>query len=82
MFLIHSDSFSDIGLNIYHATSNNDILNPIYDAYTLYAIYMFMPIPYILQPCILGVAVTICYIINYSFVITSKETNQMHSILK
>ncbi|KAM8710536.1 hypothetical protein ACLKA7_017195 [Drosophila subpalustris] len=73
----------DIGLNIYHATSNNDILNPIYDAYTLYAIYMFMPIPYILQPFILGMAVTICYIINYSFVITFKEDNtiQMHSIL-
>ncbi|KAH8418221.1 hypothetical protein KR222_001475 [Zaprionus bogoriensis] len=70
----------DIGLNIYHATSNNDILNPIYDAYTLYSIYMFMPIPYILQPFILGAAVTICYIINYSFVITSKETDQMHSI--
>lgn len=43
---------------------------------------MFMPIPYILQPCILGVAVTICYIINYSFVITAKEANQMHSIFK
>ncbi|XP_032598673.2 adenylyl cyclase X E isoform X2 [Drosophila grimshawi] len=71
----------DIGLNIYHATTNNDILNPIYDAYTLYAIYMFMPIPYILQPFILGTAVTICYIINYSFVITSKEENRMHSIL-
>ncbi|XP_030570584.1 adenylyl cyclase X E isoform X1 [Drosophila novamexicana] len=70
----------DIGLNIYHATTNNDILNPIYDAYTLYAIYMFMPIPYVLQPFILGAAVTICYIINYSFVITSKEENQMHSI--
>ncbi|XP_017842246.1 adenylyl cyclase X E [Drosophila busckii] len=74
----------DIGLNIYHATSNNDILNPIYDAYILYAIYMFMPIPYILQPFILGSAVTICYIINYSLVITYKETNQnqnqMHSI--
>ncbi|XP_034107550.1 adenylyl cyclase X E isoform X1 [Drosophila albomicans] len=66
----------DIGLNIYHATSTNDILNPIYDAYTLYAIYMFMPIPYILQPLILGIAVTICYIINYSFVIASKERNQ------
>ncbi|XP_023169792.2 adenylyl cyclase X E isoform X2 [Drosophila hydei] len=71
----------DIGLNVYHATSNNDILNPIYDAYTLYAIYMFMPIPHVLQPFILGTAVTICYIINYSFVISSKEANQMHSIL-
>ncbi|KPU77597.1 uncharacterized protein Dana_GF24856, isoform C [Drosophila ananassae] len=71
----------DIGLNVYHATSHNDILNPIYDAYTLYAIYMFMPVPYLLQPFVLGSAVTLCYIINYSFVITGKEDNQMHSIL-
>ncbi|XP_068142112.1 adenylyl cyclase X E isoform X1 [Drosophila tropicalis] len=71
----------DIGLNVYHATSSNNILNPIYDAYTLYAIYMFMPVPYLLQPFVLGTAVTLCYIINYSFVITSKEDNQMHSIL-
>ncbi|EDV50278.1 adenylyl cyclase X E isoform X1 [Drosophila erecta] len=71
----------DIGLNVYHATSHNDILNPIYDAYTLYAIYMFMPVPYLLQPFVLGSAVTLCYIINYSFVITAKDDNQMHSIL-
>ncbi|KAH8379844.1 hypothetical protein KR009_007571 [Drosophila setifemur] len=71
----------DIGLNVYHATSHNDILNPIYDAYTLYAIYMFMPVPYLLQPFLLGCAVTFCYIINYGFVITAKEDNQMHSIL-
>jgi len=71
----------DIGLNVYHATSHNDILNPIYDAYTLYAIYMFMPVPYLLQPFVLGSAVTLCYIINYSFVITAKDNNQMHSIL-
>ncbi|XP_034655456.1 adenylyl cyclase X E-like isoform X1 [Drosophila subobscura] len=71
----------DIGLNVYHATSHNYILNPIYDAYTLYAIYMFMPVPYLLQPFVLGSAVTLCYIFNYIFVITSKEDNQMHSIL-
>ncbi|XP_017023035.1 adenylyl cyclase X E-like [Drosophila kikkawai] len=71
----------DIGLNVYHATSHNDILNPIYDAYTLYAIYMFMPVPYLLQPIVLGAAVTLCYIINYSFVITAKDDNQMHSIM-
>lgn len=59
---------TDIGVSVYHAVINLDILRPAYGSYVLYAVYIFMPLPDNVQAFMLGMSVTISYLIDYAFV--------------
>ncbi|XP_055841976.1 adenylyl cyclase X E [Episyrphus balteatus] len=61
---------SDLLIPTYHAAVNFPIppLRPSYGSYILYAIYMFMPLSDNWHATILGIAATICYMVNFAMV--------------
>ncbi|KAI8126037.1 hypothetical protein FF38_01067 [Lucilia cuprina] len=61
-------AMTDIGVSVYHAVINLDILRPAYGSYILYAVYIFMPLPDNVHAFLLGMAVTVSYLIDYAFV--------------
>ncbi|XP_067648122.1 adenylyl cyclase X E [Eurosta solidaginis] len=58
----------DISVPVYRAVTDYNITVPTYYSFIIYAIYIFMPIADDAHALILGVAVSICYIILFSFV--------------
>ncbi|XP_037931308.1 adenylyl cyclase X E isoform X2 [Teleopsis dalmanni] len=69
---------ADLSIPIYHAVSSHDILRPTYACYVLFAVYIFMPVPENLHSFILGIAVTISYLVTYTFITyrTEPTTNR------
>lgn len=59
----------DILVPLYHSIWTHVMppLRPSYDSYILFVIYIFLPIPDILNCVILGAATSICYLLVTSF---------------
>uniref|UniRef100_A0A1A9X0W6 adenylate cyclase n=1 Tax=Glossina brevipalpis TaxID=37001 RepID=A0A1A9X0W6_9MUSC len=66
---------TDIGVSIYHAVINLDLLRPAFGSYILYAVYIFMPLPDNTHASLLGTSVTLSYLIDYAFVTYRKHAN-------
>lgn len=73
-------ALTDIGVSVYHAVINLDILRPAYGSYILYAVYIFMPLPDNVHAFMLGLAVTISYLIDYAFVTYRKHPDGAKSV--
>lgn len=73
-------ALTDIGVSVYHAVINLDILRPAYGSYILYAVYIFMPLPDNVHAFMLGLAVTISYLIDYAFVTYRKHPDGSHRL--
>ncbi|XP_020717868.1 adenylate cyclase type 8 isoform X2 [Ceratitis capitata] len=58
----------DISLPIYRAVKDYNIIVPTYYSFIIYAIYIFMPITEDIHAFILGLSVSACYMILFSFV--------------
>ncbi|TMW41563.1 hypothetical protein DOY81_013358, partial [Sarcophaga bullata] len=77
---------TDIGISVYHAALNLDILRPAYGSYILYAVYIFMPLPDNVHAFLLGMAVTMSYLIDLAFVTYRKlpdgtKTLDVHKLI-
>lgn len=77
---------TDIGISVYHAALNLDILRPAYGSYILYAVYIFMPLPDNIHAFLLGMAVTMSYLIDLAFVTYRKlpdgtKTLDVHKLI-
>ncbi|KAL7734589.1 hypothetical protein ACLKA6_010897 [Drosophila palustris] len=57
----------DLTLNMYHYNKDDWTITSTFDTYTLYMIYLFLPISTLMVPTILGIAVSIIYIMYYFF---------------
>ncbi|KAL9911197.1 adenylyl cyclase X D isoform 3-T3 [Glossina fuscipes fuscipes] len=66
---------TDIGVSVYHAVINLDLLRPAFGSYILYAVYIFMPLPDNAHASLLGTSVTLSYLIDYAFVTYRKHAN-------
>ncbi|ALC44268.1 ACXA [Drosophila busckii] len=64
--------FVDLTINIVHVYQDDWILGSFYDTYILYMIYMFLPIPYIKGPLILGCTVSFLYILYFLIYLSTK----------
>ncbi|XP_005175233.1 adenylyl cyclase X E [Musca domestica] len=73
-------ALTDIGISVYHAVINLDILRPAYGSYILYAVYIFMPLPDNVHAFMLGMAVTVSYLIDYAFVTYRKHTDGTYRV--
>ncbi|XP_013108012.1 adenylyl cyclase X E [Stomoxys calcitrans] len=71
---------TDIGISVYHAAINLDILRPAYGSYVLYAAYIFMPLPDNVHAFFLGMAATISYLIDYAFVTYRKHPDGTYRV--
>lgn len=71
----------DIIVPLYHSVRTQVIppLRPSYDAYIIFAIYIFLPIPENLHSVILGMSTTFCYLL-VTYVITYHADD--HALIK
>lgn len=53
----------DIIVPLYHSVATRVTLRPSYDAYIIFAIYIFLPLPENLHSAILAMATTFCYLL-------------------
>ncbi|EDW76617.2 uncharacterized protein Dwil_GK15554 [Drosophila willistoni] len=62
----------DLTLNMYHYYVNDWLLTSIYDSYSLYMIYMFLPMPLLVGPLLLGTLVSILYVTYFMTYVAEK----------
>lgn len=71
----------DIIVPLYHSVRTQVVppLRPSYDAYIIFAIYTFLPIPENLHSVILGMSTTFCYLL-VTYFITYRSDD--HALIK
>ncbi|XP_068151191.1 adenylyl cyclase X E-like isoform X2 [Drosophila tropicalis] len=62
----------DLTVNMYHYYINDWLLTSIYDSYVLYMIYMFLPMPLLVGPLLLGALVSVLYITYFMNYVAEK----------
>ncbi|XP_064544952.1 adenylyl cyclase X E-like isoform X1 [Drosophila montana] len=71
----------DLMLHIYHMSDHWNV-GSFYDTYVIYSIYLFMPIPFIKGPLILGVSVSLSYITYFFAILDAKHLYQMKNVFQ
>ncbi|XP_030571544.1 adenylyl cyclase X E-like isoform X2 [Drosophila novamexicana] len=72
----------DLILHVYHKSTDNWDVGSFYDTYVIYSIYLFMPIPFIKGPLILGVFVSLSYITYFFAYLDSKHLYHMNNVVQ
>ncbi|EDW70306.1 uncharacterized protein Dvir_GJ11622, isoform A [Drosophila virilis] len=71
---------TDLLLNIYHYHMDDWIIGSFFDTYTLFTIYMFLPIPYILPSLVLGISVSVIYTSYFVLYLASKHRYEISNV--